>query len=68
MINLGGHGVQNKKKNERIKNVMSTDQIKYETRRFKITVIHSDNEFNIKANKDFLQPTILQIYPKDEHV
>ena len=40
-----------------IKNVLSSDQTKYQTRGFKITDIHSDNEFNIK----FLQPTILQI-------
>ena len=48
-----------------IKNTLRSEQTKYQTRGLKITDIHGDNEFNIKAIEDFLQPTILHIKPKN---
>ena len=44
-----------------IKNTLRSEQTKYQTRGLKITDIHGDNEFNIKAIEDFLQPNILHI-------
>ena len=41
-----------------ITNELSSDQTKYDTRGIKITDIHGDNKFNIKALEYFLQPTI----------
>jgi hypothetical protein len=40
----------------------------YKSRGFNITIIHGDNEFNIKALKEFLSPTIVTIYGRNEHV
>ena len=51
-----------------IKSDPSLDQTKYETKVFKIMYIHGDNRFNIKELKYILQPEILHIHPRDEHV
>jgi hypothetical protein len=40
----------------------------YESRGFEINAVHGDNEFDVKAIKNFLLPTMLHIYGKDEHV
>ena len=40
----------------------------YTSRGFKITIIHGDNEFNIKLLKDSLLPISVMIYGRNEHV
>jgi hypothetical protein len=40
----------------------------YWSRGFDITIVHSDNKFNIKELKEFLSPTIVTIYGRNEHV
>ena len=40
----------------------------YERRGFEITDINGDNEFNIPSLKEALQPKVMHIYAKNEHV
>ena len=40
----------------------------HEEQDFKITDFHGDNEFNIKHLIDYLSPSMVHIYAKDEHV
>ena len=41
---------------------------KYESRNFQITDCHADNEFDKSAMRDFLEPALLHIYARNEHV
>ena len=41
---------------------------KYDCRGFQITDIHADNEFDKELFRDFLQPSLLHIYGREEHV
>ena len=41
---------------------------KYKSRSFNICDYHGDNEFDKQALKDFLQPALLHIYGRNEHV
>ena len=41
---------------------------KYESRSFKITDFHGDSEFDKQQLNDFLEPAILHIYAREEHV
>ena len=40
----------------------------YESRGFDIDIVHGDNEFNIKALKEHLEPTKMHTCAKDEHI
>ena len=41
---------------------------KYNNRFFSITDIHGDSEFDKAALKDFIQPSLLHIYGREEYV
>ena len=41
---------------------------KYTCRSFSITDYHANNEFDKEALRDFLEPALLHIYDREEHV
>ena len=41
---------------------------KYTCRGFIITDVHGDNKFDKAAIKDFLEPALVHIYGREEHV
>ena len=51
-----------------IKKILDSVITTYESRGFKITDIHGDNEFDVQTLRDFLLPAVLHIYGRDEHV
>ena len=51
-----------------IKKILDSVINLYESRGFKITELHGDNEFDVPALKDFLLPITIHIYGREEHV
>ena len=51
-----------------IKKLLNSVINMYESRGFQITDIHGDNEFDVKSLHEFLQPIVLHIYGREEHV
>ena len=51
-----------------IKKILDSVITTYESRGFRITDIHGDNEFDVQTLRDFLLPAVLHIYGRDEHV
>ena len=50
------------------KTLLDTVLEKYDTRGFNVTIINEENEFNISQFKEYLLPTMVEIYGKYEHV